>query len=117
MDLISNNLNGPNVYSCLLCNFSSTNRKDYKKHLETVKHQKAENPSDSYTDRKISCICGKLYKTNSGLYKHKKICVYEPNYNKELTTNDVIIMYLLKQNLDHQFTIMELNKKVNSFFK
>ena len=114
-------VNKPMAFSCTLCNFHTLNRKDYKKHIETLKHKKAEaieNNTEPVPERKISCICGKIFKTENGLYKHKKKCVspITPPQNSQ-SINDKLIMFLLKQNLEHQFTIMELNKKVETLTK
>lgn len=63
-------------FKCDICNFSTCSKKDYKKHCLTSKHIKNTNepelnqiPKNSYT-----CECGKTYKYNQGLWKHKKTC-------------------------------------------
>jgi len=81
--------------------------------LGTDKHQKTENGSkmvvnDSDLVPKSSkayiCKCGKMYKHDSGYYRHKKQCTFEKdeNTNKEektLNDKDLIIM-LVKQNTE-----------------
>ena len=103
----------PKKYSCEYCDYFTSNKKDFKKHMSTDKHLKCENDSkmvvnDSEISPKIpknklfTCECGKAYKYDSGFYRHKKKC-------KEITLNDEIINYdinnkdeliimLLKQN-------------------
>jgi len=64
----------PNVFICNKCDFSSSNKKDYKRHLLTRKHK---NQQKSTFDNKLpnTCeFCNKQYKDRSGLWRHKKIC-------------------------------------------
>ena len=69
--------NNPIEFVCEICDFKTSNKKDYKRHIETIKHtwnksiwmetQITQKPS------KYSCECGKIYSNNSGLWKHKKM--------------------------------------------
>jgi hypothetical protein len=63
-------------FKCDICNFSTCNKHDYKKHCLTPKHINNTNdflsnqiPKNSYT-----CECSKTYKYNQGLWKHKQTC-------------------------------------------
>jgi hypothetical protein len=58
-------------YLCSKCGFLTTNKKDYKRHLTSQKH-KCQN------EEFICNMCSKLYKTRSGLWKHKD------KYHKEI---------------------------------
>lgn len=67
----------PGRYCCKKCDYNSSNRKDYTRHLATTKHRwitmdNEKNPRASC--RLFSCVCGKNYKFRSGLCKHKKKC-------------------------------------------
>ena len=58
-------------YFCKKCAFSSSNKKDYDKHLLTKKHK------NQYLSIKKSIqhnceICNKTYKDASGLWRHNK---------------------------------------------
>jgi septation ring formation regulator EzrA len=68
----------PKKYLCEVCDFVSCNKKDYDKHLLTLKHKKRTNGGqmdDVFTQHHIfNCECGKEYKHRQGLWKHKKIC-------------------------------------------
>ena len=71
-------------YTCEKCIYCTYNRYDYKKHLATKKHlddQTIETQSsieqfiEPLIKPLIEClICKQQYKTQSGLWKHKKIC-------------------------------------------
>ena len=102
-------------YICEVCDYSTYKKSSYVKHLSTDKHKKTENDSkmvvnDSEKSQKVAqfeCNCGKIYKYDSGYYRHKKICVIE-NDNKEDGENsikndadkDELIIMLIKQNYE-----------------
>jgi hypothetical protein len=51
---------------------------DWDRHILTAKHAKAANGNDLETKKlkkTYFCDCGKSFATNSGLWKHKKICL------------------------------------------
>jgi hypothetical protein len=49
------------MYICNKCNYKTTSKAHYEKHMSSNKH------------KDFSCdICNKIYKTRSGLWKHKK---------------------------------------------
>ena len=54
-------------FVCKMCKYKTNNKSNFNRHLKSKKHiKKCENV----------CECGKLYKTRSGLWKHKKVCNY-----------------------------------------
>ena len=67
-----------NEYVCVKCRFSTKNLKDFRRHLKTKKHSKK--PQDikkkpqTINKKKFMCLCGKMYKYQSGLSKHKLKC-------------------------------------------
>ena len=113
-------------YFCKICNYNTCKSFDYKKHLLTDKHKKRENDSDlividsdkSHQNEKLyKCECGKLYKYDSGYYRHKKNCNLENNNiieNKPISSHidkDELIMKILKQNSDLIKENSELRKE------
>ena len=53
----------PNNYECKLCDYISCNKKDYTKHLLTIKHIRASNDDNSQKSHYyFKCDCGKTYK-------------------------------------------------------
>ncbi len=99
-------------YYCSNCHYSTCNKTDYTKHLATDKHKILENGSemvvnDSEKSQKVAkkmytCQCGKIYKYDSGYYRHKKICQEINNETnnvlKDVTPDKELIMMLVKQN-------------------
>ena len=72
--------NNEKKFNCLFCNYTCSNKFDYKKHLSTLKHKsnvaKNDNKNDNKNGNKFECSkCGKIYKFRSGLSRHKKKCV------------------------------------------
>ena len=87
-----NPLKIPLFFECTICDYKCSNKKDYKKHLTTVKHKRLTN-----TDKKIPenpqsingfvCNCGKSYKHRQSLHKHQQKCKYvkeEENVEKSI---------------------------------
>ena len=64
----------PKKYACKKCDFLSSNKKDYKRHLETKKHTILTNTYNLVTPKKHTCMCGKQYTHRQSLYFHRKKC-------------------------------------------
>jgi len=90
-------------FCCECCDYSTSKKTDYIKHLSTDKHKKRQNGSDlvvndSEKSQKVAqyqCECGKIYKYDSGYYRHKKNCNTQ---NSEVSDDKELIMMLIKQN-------------------
>ena len=97
-------------FCCINCNYYTCKKCDYLKHLSTDKHKNNQNGSDlvvndSEKSQKVAnyeCSCGKIYKYDTGFYRHKKMCNnYEENkidIQKDEPTDRELILMLLKQN-------------------
>jgi hypothetical protein len=99
----------PLYFICENCDYYTSNKKDYNKHLSTAKHSRLtnakgftnENPVKSLLENKYLCKCGRAYKHMSSLCKHKNTCCFtEEKYIKyeDITTDKDLIMMLVKQN-------------------
>jgi len=78
----------PKYFCCETCDFLSSNKKDYIRHLQTIKHKNSicqpfstekqclstEKPILPNENAKFKCLCGKIYKDKSGIWRHKKKC-------------------------------------------
>ena len=60
-------------YHCKKCDFTSRDKKDWKRHLSTTKH-KNDNNGNKVDNNYICGRCEKIYKFKSGLSRHKKKC-------------------------------------------
>jgi len=71
-------------YDCSICNYTTSNKTDYNKHLMTLKHRNNENARvmEMIGNQKIAssiCTgCNKTFSTKSGLWKHRKKCINAP---------------------------------------
>ena len=72
------NAKNAKFFSCENCNFYCSKQSDWKRHMLTRKHLLETNGNIAETKKNANdnqCeICNKYYKTNSGLWKHKKHC-------------------------------------------
>ena len=103
-------------YCCEMCNFNTSHKNDYSKHLTTAKHKnmclgnKMDIPGNQKTQKNpilfMCSNCNKNYNTNSGLWKHKKSC-----NNNEDKQKDDLINYLIKENQEFKHLILEIVKK------
>ena len=67
------------MFTCENCHFTTYNKKDYTRHLTTRKHERlinTNNPNPNTSKSTFQCVCGKEYKHEPSLYKHKKQCQY-----------------------------------------
>jgi len=83
-------------YYCHKCHFNCSKQSNYVTHLLTAKHQKNENDNenDKNDNKKMLknatlyyvCFCGKTYKHQSGLSRHKNAATCSQIQNLEETT-------------------------------
>jgi hypothetical protein len=112
----------PNKYECINCDYNTSSKKDYNKHLRTLKHIKINNNNNnSIKSQKIpnkyECIyCSKTYMYQSGLSRHKKIC-NNKLYDPLITTANVKIG---EENIDYKqmfLVLVEQLKDQSSLIK
>ena len=118
-------------FSCKICNYYTSNKKDYNKHIKTDKHKMAilevngsqlssKNPQKSQKiPKSYQCeICNKTYANSGGLWKHKQKCGLNPvgqNRVVECTPaqpgvdKDKIILELVQDNRKLAEKVIELS--------
>ena len=57
-------------YVCNICDYVTSNKKDYNKHINTIKH----NNNKKSPEHNMVCECGKTYTNRSSLFNHRKVC-------------------------------------------
>ena len=107
-------------FTCTCCIYKTDNKKDYKKHIATLKHFR--NISTNKNPLSIKCDCGKEYKHMSSLSKHKKSCLlYITNPQNPNTINDVnlssLVLDIVKQNQEFKELIIDQNNKMLELVK
>ena len=102
----------PKKYSCVACDYNTSSKKDYNKHLTTLKHQmiiKGYNEDNKKSPTVFQCHCGKIYKYNSGLCKHKNKCK-SPEKSPHLS-KDTVIEDLAKENREMKSMFLMMLEK------
>ena len=78
--LTNKNQKSSNFFHCIICNYNTSRKSQYERHLETRKHKMLTNV-DNFEEKVPSiiqgsyiCECGKIYKHRQSLSLHKKKC-------------------------------------------
>ncbi len=108
------------IFSCGKCDFITSNKKDFKRHLMTLKHQNNTGVSSESPKKTphYTCFCGKSYSFHSGLSVHKKKCNikeeihYGEKPDLKMYEDTNILLKLLNQNQEFQKLIVEQNKQI-----
>ena len=110
------------VFFCQKCDFTSSNKKDYERHVLTPKHQnddkmmtkKPQKTPYGNDVKPFICECGKSYKYRQGFFFHKKKCILYQNENTSEINEKDLILTLLQQNNQLQNQIIDLCKDKNN---
>ena len=98
-------------YDCKICNFHSSRKSQYDKHITTAKHIRLSNTTENIS-KEFVCSCGNRYKHGPSLYNHKKKCTQKDNKTgsrdvPNLGFSNENIMQLIKQNEEFKTIILE----------
>jgi hypothetical protein len=121
------NPKNPQLFSCEECNFNSSNKKDYNRHLMTAKHKMITHV-DINVDKKTPknpkayvCECGNIYNFASGLSRHKKTCqknskklqenTFVPEKEEEPSDRQ-LIMTVIRQMAEKDKQMTELTSQI-----
>jgi hypothetical protein len=102
-------------FRCETCDYSTSRKSQYDRHLLTAKHQNGKNGNSLVpkVPTENICHCGKIYVHQSALSRHKKVCIsgtdISQNYILQILKEVVITQ---KQNSDLQQTILEQQSKI-----
>lgn len=107
-------------FICKICEYITSRKSDYTKHLNTSKHYKNSN-TDAYLHKtlktlKLHCECGKSYKHRQSLYFHKKNCKYEAecDIKKDIAELKSMILNMSKSNANMLLNSHNTNNKIGS---
>jgi ferritin len=109
-------------YVCKKCDFYTNKKTDYTRHIHTKKHNAIHANENVNEKNSYKCVCGKTYKQQPSLSRHKKTCTYNPEEeNIKLETNEMptrntselsaLLMELIETNKDLKNEIIELASK------
>lgn len=106
---------GKHYFYCSACDYKCLHKDDYRKHCSTFNHLKKSNHPIMNQVNKVNfdikksqylCVnCERLFETNSGLWRHKKLC--KP---KEMSVIDILI----KDNKELKEMLVKRDVDVNS---
>lgn len=114
-------------FKCDACKYKCKYIRDWNIHISRIKHKNNATTIVSSKMNNNTCLCGKEYKTISGLWKHTKKCDKKSlNTNKSITVTDELnnnesnnneiwkqtIMNLVKNNHDLQKEHITLQKQL-----
>ena len=117
----------PLNFECKKCDFVTSNKKDFLRHNNTIKHLSNDNQCffNDFTPnypKKYDCECGKSYADNSGLWRHKKKCNITPEIENKIINNTSeispkLVMELIKDNKELRQLVIEQNKTITELAK
>ena len=119
MDSKMDSENNVYKYVCDKCNFKTWNKYNYSKHILSLKHKKQEMDSEK-CEKMYYCNCGKKYKYDTGLYKHKKKCQGEKKEENTIIQSDNkddmkdLVFKLINENQELRKTITEMIPKMGN---
>lgn len=95
-------------YNCKICDFNSSRKSQYDKHILTAKHIRLTNTTEKISKHFV-CECGKTYKHGPSLYTHKRKCNKNvpDNLNSKAEISNETIMQLIKQNEELKNILLE----------
>jgi hypothetical protein len=105
-------------FYCEKCDYTSSRKNDYNKHLQSKKHNDNNDNIDDNKKLSYNCDCGKKYNFLSGLSRHKKLC--NGNKKEALIISDNkdemkdLVFKLIKQNTELQQQISQMIPKVGN---
>ena len=102
--LIKNSIKTQFKYICEKCDFKSNNKNDYRRHLQTKKHN-ANNANQDANKKTHFCICGKSYKHLSSFSRHKLTCEQYINSQQIIFDKNVQLDEIIEKHSDKNIVI------------
>ncbi len=120
----------PENFGCNYCDYKCYKKRDYERHLLTLKHKKNENGSilevkkPQKAPNNFICDCSRSFKTHSGFWKHSKKCT---NINNDVSLEPTsldkdydiknLVLEVVKTNNELQKQNQEIQKQNQEFQK
>ena len=88
------------IFVCECCDYNTSRRGQYDRHLATDKHQNMSNETNmkQKSSEKFHCQCGIAFRSRTTLWRHKKVCDDELTLQQDDSPDKDLIMMLVKQN-------------------
>ena len=130
----------PQIFTCQTCDFQTSDKKDYNRHIKTIKHKtgslatlattsSSEKPEKTGKNRKLyRCeICDKEYKDKTGLWRHHKRCGdqavnsgcqnAQPVADTSSQVSPELVLQILEKNKELTEVVIEQNKTIMELSK
>jgi hypothetical protein len=115
-------------YVCTICEYKTRNKKDFSKHLMTLKHKKRTNETNETEKIPLpySCdICSISCNSRTSLWRHKQICntnqytqyMHENTITIDNNSTTSAILELIKQNQEFKNLLIEQQNENQSLQK
>ena len=106
-------------FNCKICNFNTSNKYNYNKHILSAKHKRLTGHLQKNAEKcliEYKCECGKKYQHRQSLYNHKKKCnfIYKEkhdNSKEEIINNEIDNNFLINKyenDLDYKSMFLEM---------
>jgi hypothetical protein len=109
------------LFHCIACDYFTSRKNDFNRHILTPKHHKANewlilaNDTPQNPQNHKCSYCEKIYKHKSSLCKHMKQCLFKGQTKIQPISDSQIdsklVIELLKQNQELQKSLIELSKE------
>jgi hypothetical protein len=118
MATFSNNLSQKlsQKYYCEKCDYTTDKKSNYNKHCESKKHNSIDlelninNSESKISSNNLICEnCDKIFKDRTGIWRHRKKCIFIDGIN--IKDKDALVIHLLKQNSE-LMTLLSTNNVV-----
>jgi hypothetical protein len=109
-----------NDFCCKNCNYFTSRKSQYERHLSTDKHKRLQNnDAGTILNKKYICDCGREYKYRQGLYNHRKSCKGEKKEtaiieNEENVDYKSMFLEMINENKELRKTITEMIPKMGN---
>ena len=106
--------NSPQIFYCEKCDYKCFKLSDFRKHKMTAKHKMVKNGIKNSPSLFV-CVCGKTYKYQPGLSRHRQQCS-SLNIKQEHATTDLQLLLNEQQrhHTEQEKKIDELTEKISN---
>ena len=127
-----------NIFVCEKCDYTTSRHSQWVRHISTSKHKKQQMQQVSNifsvqkvpkSSKNLDCECGKKYNDRTGLWRHKKQCIFvkESHDNLVKETEDLkqeflsmssseLVIQLLKQNNELHQQLIDMSKEKSTIY-
>ena len=105
--------NDINIFNCEICQYKTSKKTDYDRHISTKKHVSKMFPKmeTKKTTDFLCSQCNKIYKNRAGLWKHNQKCNKNSDDYDEQNISDImsteVVLQLLQQNQEFKQLLIE----------